>query len=621
MPMLMHRSSSLLAAEEAFATVASSNPTGKYSTFDLNPTSEDNDAIVNVAKNFLSSTCPELLEVLDSHYDSKSARDRLVKIGRNVNATLRYSRQVIERKSRGQVSSTNVWNAAEEGTVLDETHRQTVTNASLDRLVRECSALADLLKHPVSVPKVRYGRTGLQMPIVTLGCMRFQQTWNRGGKPVTSMEQVQTECQENLVNILKHALHCGVNHIETALGYGTSEMQIGEALKVLLEEGVCKREDLIIQTKGFITSTMSKSDFKASIVKQIERLGLEYVDLFSVHGVNTEDHVDWLFDHGDKGNLIDAVRELREEGKVRWIGFSTHAPAHTIKRAIETDAFDYINLHYHFEGSYTASGDGDENFEGNLENIRLANKHDMGVFIISPYDKGGRLYAPSNLLRELTLPEMEPIEFGSLWLWYHKEHKEGDPARIDTIVCGAARPSDFDQPVLAALRSVTAGARQDFEVVHRRIQERKETVFGKDWAESWQVGLPNYSHSPQRGSQVGNMVWLYNAINMFGLFDFAKDRYGTLVGNSRNWDKNKSWKENVFANPGFNWMPGCGFDPSADYSEELKDVPEKNLPRVMEAMRFVHDWCTASDAEKVIPLEWQTAYDMRPWTAFPERPH
>lgn len=63
-------------------------------------------------------------------------------------------------------------------------------------------------------------------------------------------------------------------------------------------------------------------------------------------------------------------------------------------------------------GSYTASGDGDAEDEGNLSNIRLAHKHDMGVFIISPYDKGGRVFAPSNLCRELMLPEMEPMEYG-----------------------------------------------------------------------------------------------------------------------------------------------------------------------------------------------------------------
>ncbi len=72
-----------------------------------------------------------------------------------------------------------------------------------------------------------------------------------------------------------------------------------------------------------------------------------------------------------------------------------------------------IKVHHHFMGSYTASGDGDtEESEGNLANIRLAHKHDMGVFVISPFDKGGRVYAPSHLSRELMLPEMEPMEYG-----------------------------------------------------------------------------------------------------------------------------------------------------------------------------------------------------------------
>ena len=89
------------------------------------------------------------------------------------------------------------------------------TDANLVRLVKECEDLAKLLSSPVKVPTVRYGRTNIQMPIVTLGCMRFQQSWNRGGKPITTPEQLEKECQDNLVRILQHAIHCGVNHIET----------------------------------------------------------------------------------------------------------------------------------------------------------------------------------------------------------------------------------------------------------------------------------------------------------------------------------------------------------------------------------------------------------------------
>ena len=286
-------------------------------------------------------------------------------------------------------------------------------------------------------------------------------------------------------------------------------------------------------------------------------------------------------------------------------------------------------MHYHFEGSYTASGDsGDSDLnEGNLDNIRLAHKHDMGVFIISPYDKGGRLYAPSHLLRELMLPEMEPIQYGSSWLWYHEKHSKGDkPAPIHTIVCGAARPSDLDQPVMAALLSVTDETKEDFEAVSRRIQERKDLVLGKEWSRTWHVGLPNYTQSEKYGFQIGNMVWLYNVIQIYGMLDFAKDRYGTLIGNSEKWDVNKSWKDNVFANPAFNWMPGCAYNDEHDYSSELSQVPEENRARVLDAMKFVNEWCTnekkegeSGEEKKKVPLEWQTAYDMRPWTAFPER--
>lgn len=187
---------------------------------------------------------------------------------------------------------------------------------------------------------------------------------------------------------------------------------------------------------------------------------------------------------------------------------------------------------------------------------------------------------------------------------------------------------------MAALRSITNEAVEDFDVVYRRIQARKDRILGKDWAANWHVGLPNYSQSEKRGFQIGNMVWLYNTIQVYGMLAFAKDRYATLVGNSEKWDVNKTWRDNVFASPGFGWMPGCGYDSSHDYNYDLKDVPEENKARVLEAMKFVHEWCcpknSSSEAgndekkegdekRKVIPLEWQTAYDMRPWTAFPER--
>ena len=62
------------------------------------------------------------------------------------------------------------------------------------------------------------------MPIATLGCTRFQQSWNRSSTSVKDISQVDTDCQDNLINIITHAASNGVNHIETAMGHSSSEL-------------------------------------------------------------------------------------------------------------------------------------------------------------------------------------------------------------------------------------------------------------------------------------------------------------------------------------------------------------------------------------------------------------
>jgi aryl-alcohol dehydrogenase-like predicted oxidoreductase len=350
---------------------------------------DDTEAMIAIARRFLTKSAPSLLEVLDKHPDLKSTADRLIKIGRNVSSTLRNARRsasslALTEKSKGE----SIYSYSKEK-----------IDASLRLLADECMGLADLLKGEApKVPKVRFGKTALQMPVVTLGCMRFQQSWNRGSaeKQVLDMTKVEDECQKNLVEILRYAYQCGVTHIEAAKGYGSSQLQLGFALKEMFDSGEIKREDLIIQTKVPVSSSMSIQDFKDLILDSIKLLQLDYIDLFSVHGLNFQQDFDLLFSN-PKGNLIEACKQLKQEGKVRHVGFSSHAPAKLIEKAIETDAFEYVNLHHQFCGSYTCTGDLE--LGGNLSNVRLAHEKDMGVFIISAYDKG-KLSVPG-LLRAI----------------------------------------------------------------------------------------------------------------------------------------------------------------------------------------------------------------------------
>mmetsp|Transcript_9178 Transcript_9178/g.13074 ORF Transcript_9178/g.13074 Transcript_9178/m.13074 type:complete len:621 (-) Transcript_9178:4115-5977(-) len=619
----MNRQKSLILSESAFhdAAIEATSHNGDITNDDPNAL-HDTEAMVAIARIFLTKMCPKLIEVLDGHSDQRSSQDRLVKIGRCVSSTMRHA-----RRSSSSLTTLLAGATGDESKSNDVApYSKSKVDSSLRLLSDECSDLAAVLsgEETRKVPKVRFGKTELQMPVLTLGCMRFQQSWNHC-KPedqVLDMSKVEDECQDNLVEIIKYAYHCGVNHIETAQGYGSSQLQIGFALRKIFDSGEIKREDLIIQTKGGVSASMTPEDYKKQVLSNIELLQLEYIDLFSVHGLNTELDYNKLFNNGDQGNLITALHELRDEGKLRHIGFSTHGPADMIQRAIETDEFDYVNLHYHFCGSYTASGDLE--FAGNLSNVRLAKQKDMGVFIISAFDKGGRLYAPSNKLRDITLPDMEPMAYGAIWIWQHHIH-DAENAPCHTTVVGAARPSDLDQPVLASFMLGDQDVTEKRQRVGHRLAQAMEEAVGKEWVESWHKGVPNAYESNYQTHLTG-IVWIYNLIHGWGLLDFAKERYNPMVNNLKNWDANKTKEENIAKlMPGFGWMPGCAVDfNKLNYQDDFSNCPEENKERLEKAIKFVHKWLApaAKDSEtepEKVPLSWEVAYDMRPWTAYPER--
>lgn len=520
--------------------------------------------------------------------------DRLVKIGRSL---------------VDLVALAAVGNGGDSGSNENEE----MLRLALHGIVEQCDILAlDDLK----VPKVRFGKTEIQMPIATLGCMRFQQTWQSN---IDTIDKINPEIQKNLKEIFKYAItHTGMNHIETAKGYGSSELQIGQVLQDLYKEGVTKREDLIIQTK---VNPMKPKDFRKAVEESFKALQVDYIDLLSFHGANMDYQYDMIFKNKDGAeNLIDIVREYQKEGKIRHIGFSTHGQPELIRKFIETDAFDYVNLHYHYFGSYTASGGGQ--YGGNLENIRLMKEKDMGVFIISAYDKGGRLYAPSKKLRSLTLPELEPIQFGSMWLWAH-EDMDGEKAPIHTFTVGAARPSDLDEPAVAAylFRTKKDEMLKKVKAVTKKLDDAKLGAFDEDWVKTWFHGVPNCltENDPYN---LGQIVSLYNMIKAWGMLNYAKDRYETFDKNRKGWDFNKSVEENIKKTGKVMWgyMPGITPDPGMDYSVLLSKVPEENRERLIEAIEFVYKTCSkTSNACPEIPEEWETAYDMRPWRAFPER--
>lgn len=340
----------------------------------------------------------------------------------------------------------------------------------------------------------RFGRTELQMPVFSCGGMRYQYKWQD-----LPQSQVPEANQQNLEATIRRAFELGIHHIETARGYGSSEMQLGQILPQL------PREKLIFQTK--VSPKPDPLEFHRQFNQSLNFCQLDYVDLLGLHGINNEE----TLNHSIRpGGCLEAAQQLKAEGKVRHIGFSTHGSTEIITKAIETGEFDYVNLHWYYINQWNWSA------------IKAAKRHDMGVFIISPSDKGGHLYNPPAKLVELCRP-LSPMVFNDLFCLSHPE--------VHTLSLGAAQPSDFDEHL--KVLSLLEQAESLLSPILERLEREAIAVLGKDWLDNWQTGLPSYDQTPGNvNMQV--ILWLRNLALAYDMIEYGQARYNLLT-NAGHW--------------------------------------------------------------------------------------
>lgn len=174
--------------------------------------------------------------------------------------------------------------------------------------------------------------------------------------------------------------------------------------------------------------------------------------------------------------------------------------------------------------------------------MKRAHELDMGIFCISPFDKGGKLYRPPKQMLLTLGHELTPISFASLHVW--------ETAKMHTISVGFARPSDLDEVVTAArlfaasahTSTETSGevaisspdAKLLLESAERRLKSRMEETCGTEWTEKGLLNLPTCYEECTSGIAIGHILWLHNLLTSYGMYDFCKDRYKMLEGNSLN---------------------------------------------------------------------------------------
>lgn len=185
-----------------------------------------------------------------------------------------------------------------------------------------------LLKGESKKRKIIYrtlGKTGLKLPVVSMGVMNADNP-----------------------NLVKAALDSGIIHLDTAWYYqmGRNEEMIGKVIKNR------PRDSYIIATKvweprdrrtGLFPKDAKAETFMIKFQTSLKRLGLDYVDILYLHNISCKESA--LFKP-----YVDVLKKLKKEGKIRFIGITTHRnEPEVIRAAVDSKVYEVVLTSYNFK--------------------------------------------------------------------------------------------------------------------------------------------------------------------------------------------------------------------------------------------------------------------------------
>ena len=241
------------------------------------------------------------------------------------------------------------------------------------------------------------GSTGLEVSEIGFGC------GNVGGLMIRGEHKDQ-------VRAVARAMELGINYFDTASSYGNgqSETNLGRVLKELAA-------DVYVGTKFRVTTHepgQIKGNVIASVEESLTRMQREQVDLIQMHN-----HVASVGEDGSVspeealGEVVDALQELRDQGKVRFWGMTAVGETAALHRVIGAGVLNTIQSVYNLvnpsAGTVVPTGFDMPDY-GNQ--IGLASANDMGVLVIRVLAAGA--LSGEGARHPVAVPSVAPIGSG-----------------------------------------------------------------------------------------------------------------------------------------------------------------------------------------------------------------
>jgi len=193
--------------------------------------------------------------------------------------------------------------------------------------------------------KVRLGKAGLMASKLGLG-----------GVPLQRLSQ------QEAVTLVIRCLDLGINFLDTAAEYPLGEEPIGKAIRG-------RRDEIILSTKARGT----RQEVEAKLKESLKKLGVSYIDLYQLHGVNTfEMYRNYLAPEGP----LAVMQQAKKAGLIKHIGITSHS-IEVAKEAVKSSLFETIMFPFNFITSEPAD-----------ELLPLATQHDVGFIAMKPLAGG-----------------------------------------------------------------------------------------------------------------------------------------------------------------------------------------------------------------------------------------
>lgn len=304
--------------------------------------------------------------------------------------------------------------------------------------------------------------------------------------------------------MIRFAIDNGVNYVDTAWVYHQeeSEVLVGEALK----DGY--REKVSLATKNPTWLVKKEEDWDKFLDMQLEKLQTDHIDFYLQHSL---DRGRW--ENVKKMKMWEHAVKAKEEGKIKYYGFSFHDDLSLFKEIINAHDWDFCQIQLNYL---------DENYQAGLEGLKIAREKNIPVVIMEPL-RGGML---ANRLPKLARELMEnskysysPVE----WAFKYLANQEG----ILTILSGMSTMEQVKDNV----RIFKSDSTKENNMLDDEAEFMKELV--NVWKKSVYIPCTNckYCMPCPNGVDIPECFRIYNAFKeeRFGYKEDTKEDYSKLI--------------------------------------------------------------------------------------------